>query len=124
MYSKRNRRSIRLKGCDYSRAGAFFVTVCVQNRECLLGDIVDGKMMLNDAGRMVETVWDELPNHYGHVDLDSFVVMPNHVHGIIVLRGTVGAGFKPAPTGNPDPVGMNYPHGNETPRVTGNHSRV
>lgn len=91
----RNRRSIRLQGYDYSRAGAYFVTVCTQNRQCLFGENVDGKMALNDAGRMIQTIWNGLPEHYHHVELDEFVVMPNHLHGIIAI---VGAGLKPAPT--------------------------
>lgn len=93
-----HRRSVRLKGYDYSQAGAYFVTICTQNRRCMFGDIADGQMALNDAGWMVQAVWDELPNHYADVELDSFIVMPNHVHGIVVLRDMVGAGFKPAPT--------------------------
>ena len=96
----RHRRSIRLQGFDYSQAGAYFVSICTQNRECLFGEIVEGKMVLNDAGRIVQTVWDDLPNHYLDVELDECVVMPNHVHGIVVI---VGAGFKPAPTGVNEP---------------------
>jgi REP element-mobilizing transposase RayT len=98
---KHHRRSIRLRGYDYSQAGAYFVTICIQNRECLFGEIVDGEMRLNDVGRMVLSVWAELPRHYEGVDIDGFVAMPNHIHGIIVLVGgdvVVGAGFKPAPT--------------------------
>ena len=93
------RRSIRLMGYDYSHAGAYFVTVCSQHRECLYGEVPGGEMKLNEAGRMVQSVWDELPHHYPHVELDQFIVMPNHIHGVIVLTdGIVGAGFKPAPT--------------------------
>jgi REP element-mobilizing transposase RayT len=85
-----HRQSIRLCGCDYSEAGAYFVTVCTQNRECLFGEIVDGKIKLNDAGQMVGSLWNELPQHYKGVETDEFIVMPNHFHGIIVL---VGAGL-------------------------------
>jgi REP element-mobilizing transposase RayT len=96
---RHHRRSIRLKGYDYRQAGAYFVTVCVQDRECLLGQIVDGGMWLSEAGRMVQSVWDELPAHYPGVDIDAFVVMPNHIHGIILLTGNnVGA----TPRGCPD----------------------
>ncbi len=91
---KHHRRSIRLKGYDYSRAGAYFVTICTQNRECLFGDIVDGEMMLNKNGEIVESVWNDLPNHYAHVELDYHIIMPNHIHGIIII---VGAGLKPTP---------------------------
>jgi REP element-mobilizing transposase RayT len=85
-----NRHSIRLREYDYSQMGAYFVTICTQNRECLFGNIVDGKVILNDAGRMVESIWNELPQHYKGVETDEFIVMPNHFHGIIVL---VGAGL-------------------------------
>ena len=80
-----NRRSIRLSGYDYSQAGAYFVTICTQNRECLFGDIVNWEMVLNNAGRMVETVWNELPKSYPRVSTDAFQIMPNHIHGIVVI---------------------------------------
>ena len=87
-----NRRSIRLKGYDYSQAGAYFVTICTQNREYMFGDVVDGKMILNDAGRMVQMVWDEIPENYCGIGIDEFVIMPDHVHGIIVLVGATPRG--------------------------------
>ena len=100
--AKHHRRSIRLKGYDYSQAGAYFVTICTRNRECLFGDIVDGEMRLNELGIIVQRTWLDLPNHVGGIVLDAFVIMPNHVHGIITItdRGgnTVGAGSEPAPT--------------------------
>lgn len=92
----RHRRSLRLKDYDYARAGAYFVTICAQDRACLFGDIVDGEMRLNDAGRMVVAVWDALPDRFQGIGLDAFVLMPNHIHGIIVL---VGAGLVPARDG-------------------------
>ena len=87
-----NRRSIRLQGYDYSQAGAYFVTICTHNRKCLFGDIADGEMWLNDAGRMVQAVWDEIPAHYPGIDIDAFVIMPNHIHGIIVIVGAAPRG--------------------------------
>jgi putative transposase len=84
------RRSLRLKEYDYSQAGAYFVTICTRNRECIFGHIYDSGMQLNDAGRMVQSVWDKLPTRFPGLGLDAFVVMPNHVHGVIVL---VGAGL-------------------------------
>lgn len=93
-HDKHHRRSIRLRGYDYSQAGAYFVTICVQNRACLFGDIADGAIRLNDAGQLIQTRWDELPSHYPGVETDEFEVMPNHVHGIIVLTDrVVGAQF-------------------------------
>ena len=93
-----HRRSIRLRDYDYAQAGAYFVTICTYRRVCLFGDMVNSCMQLNDYGQIVTAHWDDLVNHYPHVELDVFVVMPNHVHGIIALTDNVGAGLKPAPT--------------------------
>jgi putative transposase len=99
--SKRRRRSIRLRGYDYAQAGSYFVTIVTKDRVCLFGEIVE--MRLNDKGGVIDSVWDELPDHYPGIERDVFVVMPNHVHGIIVLadegdvrESDVGAGLKPA----------------------------
>jgi REP element-mobilizing transposase RayT len=80
-----HRRSIRLQNYDYSRPGAYFVTICVRDRSCLFGDVVDGEMRLNDAGHVAHECWRAIPTHFSHVDFDAFVVMPNHVHGILVI---------------------------------------
>ena len=95
-----HRRSIRLKEYDYSLPGAYFVTVCTHNREYLFGNIVNDEMVLSEYGKIVEDVWYNLTGHYQNIKLDKFIVMPNHIHGIIVLIDVdiVGAGFKPAPT--------------------------
>jgi REP element-mobilizing transposase RayT len=99
-----HRRSIRLKGYDYSKEGAYFVTMCARERECLFGEVVNGEMVMNEAGARVQVVWDELPHHYPHVRLDAFAIMPNHVHGIVMLT-TVGARFiAPSSTIAPNPV--------------------
>jgi putative transposase len=87
-----HRRSVRLRGHDYSQPGAYFVTICAWQRECVFGEIVDGAMRLNECGRMVEEEWFGLPSRFGHVVLDESIVMPNHWHGIIVLTENVGAG--------------------------------
>jgi putative transposase len=86
---KHHRRSIRLKSYDYSRAGAYFVTICTHGRECLFGEVMDGAMRLNDAGQSVQAEWVRLPERFQTIELDEFVIMPNHLHGIIL----VGAGF-------------------------------
>ena len=93
------RKSPRLKGYDYSQSGAYFVTICCHQRVHLFGDVADGEMMLDTLGCIVETCWDDLPNHYDNIRLDAFVVMPNHVHGIIFISGGdgVGEGLKPSP---------------------------
>jgi putative transposase len=80
-----HRRSIRLQGHDYSSPGAYFITICTRNRICWFGEVVDREMQLNDWGRCVRSVWQTLPRHFGELTLDEFVVMPNHVHGILVL---------------------------------------
>ena len=84
---KHDRRSIRLRGYDYSQAGAYFVTICTQNRACLFGEITGGKMILNDAGRMVEKWYHELSNKFPDIQCDEYVVMPDHFHCIIVNVG-------------------------------------
>ena len=99
---RHHRRSIRLRGYDYSQPGAYFITVCTHDRACMFGEVVDGEMQLNEYGQIVRDAWDDLPNHYAGVTLDAFVIMPNHVHGIIVLTGsparadgvTLGATFE------------------------------
>ncbi|MDP6823741.1 MAG: transposase [Dehalococcoidia bacterium] len=77
------RRSLRLPGYDYRGSGGYFVTICAQDRACLFGEIVGDRMQLNGAGLMVHTAWNELPAFYPSVGIDGFVVMPNHLHGII-----------------------------------------
>jgi REP element-mobilizing transposase RayT len=91
------RHSLRLRNYDYSQAGMYFVTACTRERVCSFGEIINGEMYPTDAGEIVRMVWDALPEHYPQIALDIFVVMPNHVHGIVVIE-PVGAGLKPAPT--------------------------
>jgi len=87
-----HRRSIRLRDYDYRSDGAYFVTLCTYQRECLFGEVVDGEIRLNEYGRIVESIWEELSARYPVIDLDSFVVMPNHVHGIIAIAGNDDVG--------------------------------
>ena len=109
-----HRRSIRLNGYDYSQDGAHFITVCAQNRECLFGEMVNGQMAMNDAGRMVQTVWDEIPENYHGIETDEFVVMPNHIHGIVIIVGAAPCGRPDAPCGRP--VGPGQPRKDGQPR--------
>ena len=88
----RNRRSIRLQGYDYSQAGAYFVTICTQNRECLFGEIVNGGMRLNAIGQIAADQWYAIPQRFADIELDEFVVMPNHIHGIFINVGAPLAG--------------------------------
>ncbi len=97
----RPKNSLRLKGYDYSQSGAYFVTTVTHQRECLFGEIENGIMRLNNAGKIVQTVWLGLPNHYSHVELGAFIIMPNHAHGIIIIHDIVKAGLRPALTTKP-----------------------
>lgn len=81
------RRSIRLPGYDYSQEGGYFVTLCASGRACLFGGIIAGEMQLNTIGQMAEKEWKRLERRFPHIELDEFVVMPNHVHGIIFIMG-------------------------------------
>jgi putative transposase len=111
---KHKRRSIRLKGHDYSAAGTYFITLCTHQRDCLFGEIADGVMQLNTLGEIVQTHWMRLPKHHPNLQLDAFVVMPNHFHGILVLTqnhlphtshtSTVGAGLADPSTVSANPV--------------------
>jgi len=93
-----HRRSIRLKGYDYSQAGAYFVTIVTQGRAPLLGEVVGGVARLSPAGEMVAKWWDELENKFPGVELGAFVVMPNHIHGIInIIESIVGVDLRGDP---------------------------
>ena len=91
-----HRRSIRLDGYDYSRGGVYFFTICTQNRECVFGEILDGAVLLNDAGEMICKWWVEMLSKFPLVESDEFILMPNHLHGIVTID--VGAAL----CGRPD----------------------
>jgi putative transposase len=106
-----HRRSIRLKDYDYSQAGAYYVTICIQGKVCLLGDIAESVVALNDAGKMIEKWWCKLPKKFELIELDEYVIVPNHFHGIVNIVGATlvvardnaivrnnRAGTSPAPT--------------------------
>lgn len=99
--------SARLKGWDYSSDGYYFITICAHNRDQLFGRVENGEMVLNQYGTIVNQCWFDLPYHYGNMWLDAFVIMPDHIHGIVVIdnnrtNGNVGTsvetGFKPVST--------------------------
>ena len=120
-----SRRSIRLEGYDYSDPGAYFLAVCAAQCRLVFGWISDGRVVENAS--IVRDCWLDLPNHYPHISLDAFVVMPDHLHGIIVLLGTFGVGdarkdvaqaglnartgLKPAPTDGDAFVDAGVRHG-------------
>lgn len=87
---RHHRRSIRLRGYDYARAGAYFITICTQDRACWFGEVVDGQMRLNDAGRMAAAAWADLSLRFPGVAVRAYVVMPNHFHGIVILGDGTG----------------------------------
>jgi len=82
---KNHRRSIRLKNYDYASAGAYFVTICTHEKACLLGDIVNGQIQLSVYGRVIEFEWLKTAELRNNIVLDVFVIMPNHVHGMIII---------------------------------------
>jgi REP element-mobilizing transposase RayT len=113
-----------LGGYDYTCPSVYFITVCAAQRGLLFGGVSEGRVVENVNSRIVRDCWLDLPSHYPHVSLDAFVVMPDHLHGIIVLRDTVGAGLraragldgaraglKPAPTGGDAVVDGGMRHG-------------
>ncbi|HXG37157.1 MAG TPA: transposase [Bacteroidota bacterium] len=92
IWKRKRKNSLRLAGYNYSQPGGYFITVCTEDREHLFGEVCDGKMIENQYGQIIRECWKGLPNHYPNVELDEFVVMPNHIHGIVfVVNDLVGA---------------------------------
>jgi len=126
-----HRRSIRLSRYDYSRSGAYFITICTHNRFSLFGQITDAEMHLNNAGRMIYRWYDELENKFPDIQCDAFVCMPNHVHFIVI---NVGADLRVCPDfgltpnqHNDDPAsgenaGMGYNVGSVEHTAEGEHT--
>ncbi len=84
--NQHHRRSIRLKGYDYTTPGGYFITLVTQGRVCLFGEIVEGEMQYSEKGQIATECWRAIPDHFPTVELGVFMVMPNHVHGIIILH--------------------------------------
>jgi REP element-mobilizing transposase RayT len=84
-----HRKSIRLKGYDYSFPGEYFVTICTNNHECIFGNIIREEMKLSQEGMITQRCWEEIPNHFLNVQLDEYIIMPNHIHGIIILLESI-----------------------------------
>ncbi|HPS28724.1 MAG TPA: transposase [bacterium] len=85
----KSRRSIRLREYDYSQNGLYFITICVDGREELLGNVENGKMVLNDAGKIVDMCIHTIPEKYENIDIDSYIIMPNHIHIVIAIVGAI-----------------------------------
>ncbi len=77
-----------MPGYDYSRQGAYFITICTRERELWLGETIEHEVMLSASGRIATTTWSSLPDRFVEIALDAFVIMPNHVHGILVIKGS------------------------------------
>ena len=90
-----HRRSIRLKGYNYSQRGAYFITICVQDRACLFGRVVNGQMELNDAGIMIDKWWQKIPDKFPDIALGEYTVMPNHFHAVVLNTGAAAVGADP-----------------------------
>lgn len=101
----RHRKSIRLRGYDYSQAGAYFVTIVTFQRAGLFGEIINGEMVLNETGKIIQKWWDDIPIHFPGVETGAFVIMLNHVHGIIIIHDRRGAVPVPLPPGNDEKGG-------------------
>ena len=95
-----HRRSIRLSGYDYSQEGAYFITICCQDKVCRFGTVENDKMMLNECGLIAANEWIALPNRFINIEVDVFQIMPNHIHGIIIVKD-VGATARDCPYGCP-----------------------
>ncbi len=91
---KHQRRSIRLKDYDYPEAGAYFVTICAQNHRCLFGNIVNGQTKLSSIGKIVQNEWNSMPIRFPNVELDEFIIMPNHIPCILIV-GAIRRGGLP-----------------------------
>ena len=99
------RRSIRLRDYDYTTGGAYFITMCTRNRECLFGSVIDGNVLLNELGEIAASCWNAITEHFPDVEVDRFVVMPNHIHGILVIHAVGATHASPLRLGLPRRAG-------------------
>lgn len=93
--NRHHRRSLRLPGHDYATPGAYFLTLCTHQRACIFGRVEKGEMQLSQFGEIVQGHWSKLPKHHAHLRLDAFIVMPNHLHGILILENGWGGAIAP-----------------------------
>ena len=103
----KDKKQYRRRNYDYSQNGSYFITICTADREMFFGDINDGKIELSEIGWIAEKFWQEIPSHFLGVNLDEYVIMPNHIHGVIEINKSdpVGTGHCPVPT-----VGSKFGH--------------
>jgi putative transposase len=94
---KHHRRSIRLKGYDYTRSGGYFITICTHQKSCLFAAIANKQLVLNRFGHLASECWQAIPQHFPGVELDEFIVMPNHIHGILIMTNNRQAMALPNP---------------------------
>ncbi|MCP4583982.1 MAG: transposase [candidate division Zixibacteria bacterium] len=94
------RKANRLPDYDYSTAGYYFVTINIKDKSNHFGDVIDGKMKLNGVGMIADHYWEQIPDHYTNVKLDEYVIMPNHIHGIIIISGVKRTAQCAVPTDN------------------------
>ena len=92
---KHHRSNIRLKDYDYSKAGIYFITICTKNLKCIFGDVVKGKMRLNEHGKILNKFWHKIPDHFAKAESDMLSVMPNHIHGTIMITDECRGGVTP-----------------------------
>jgi putative transposase len=112
------RRSIRLKGYDYSQNGAYFITLCTQDRQPIFGKVIDGEMQLSPFGIIARDEWLKTSELRKNIQMDEFVVMPNHMHGIIVIDDGIGTGtLQRAPTKAPTVERFGKPTSNTIPTI-------
>lgn len=125
--------SARLQSWDYGSTGAYFITICTDDREYFFGEIMNDEMQLNAAGKLAEKYWLEIPDHFRFIQLANFVVMPNHVHGILIIDKTNNNDGDPVetrliaslPTDNPTPTEINGGFaGTKNPMFHHNISRI
>ena len=123
--------SARLQNWNYGWNAPYFVTICTQNRECYFGDIVDGKIQLSEIGEMAQKYWMEIPQQFPFVQLGAFVVMPNHVHGIIIIDKPDDGrdddctdAINRVSTDNPTPKKQGGISGNKNPMLNENLSLI
>ena len=117
--NKHHRRSIRLVGYDYSQAGLYFNTICIQKRKCLLANIIGESLVLNEAGKMVEMEWLALGERFPAIRLHEYIVMPNHFHGIIEIVGSPLVGDHRNEKGQPQGIAPTAPPGTAPQKTVG-----